>query len=490
MLRRDFLKNIGILTGTAGLIAPALEASAINRGGGNMITGKVLDGKKGVANVSVTDGYSVVRTNKNGDYSLSSNINAEFVYISVPAGFVIPHQNGVAAFYSSIKNRKDKQSVNFTLDKLPTDDNKHGFIVWGDTQILTDEDANMLKTISAPDTKKLLQSIGNVPFHGIGCGDLVFDQFHLFKDYKEAVAITGIPFFQVIGNHDIDTDSRSDDGSQATFKSQFGPTYYSFNRGKIHYVVLDNVFFIGAGKRYIGYITETQLQWLENDLAHVAKGSTVVVSLHIPTDNGDAKRSGEKQQQLGGVTANRQALYDLLKDFNVHIMSGHTHFNENWEKDNIMEHNHGTVCGAWWSGPVCSDGTPNGYGVYIANGDQLEWHYKSVGFESSHQMVVHGKGSSKEQPQAVVANVWNWDPKWKVEWWEDGIAKGAMQQFIGLDPAAVKLYTGPEIPAKHKWVEPSLTDHLFSAIPAATAKRITIKATDRFGKIYEQTMEI
>ena len=49
-------------------------------------------------------------------------------------------------------------------------------------------------------------------------------------------------------------------------------------------------------------------------------------------------------------------------------MSGHTHFNESWEQDNIIEHNHGTVCGAWWTGPICGDGTPRGYGVYEVNG--------------------------------------------------------------------------------------------------------------------------
>ena len=31
----------------------------------------------------------------------------------------------------------------------------------------------------------------------------------------------------------------------------FGPTYYSFDRGRVHYVVLDNVFYLSRG--YVGY---------------------------------------------------------------------------------------------------------------------------------------------------------------------------------------------------------------------------------------------
>jgi hypothetical protein len=181
-------------------------------------------------------------------------------------------------------------------------------------------------------------------------------------------------------------------------------------------------------------------------------------------------------------------LYEMLKNYKVHIMSGHTHFNENWEIGNIMEHNHGTVCGAWWSGPICGDGTPNGYGVYEVDGENIKWYYKSVGFDKTHQMVLHTKGKLGKHADAVVANVWNWDAKWKVEWMEDGMAKGAMKQIVDYDPLAVELYKGPDMPVTRKWVEPNLTEHLFAAIPSAGAKKITVKATDRFGNEYVKEM--
>ena len=80
----------------------------------------------------------------------------------------------------------------------------------------------------------------------------------------------GIPFFQVIGNHDMNLDSRTDDYSARTFSDLFGPTYYSFNRGEVHYVVLDDVFFLGTSKKYIGYISEKQFAWLEAGSGKIA----------------------------------------------------------------------------------------------------------------------------------------------------------------------------------------------------------------------------
>ncbi|HEY1021219.1 MAG TPA: calcineurin-like phosphoesterase C-terminal domain-containing protein, partial [Flavisolibacter sp.] len=397
---------------------------------------------------------------------------------------------GVASFYAPLMQKEGMVSNDFALQKLTQNDNKHNFVVWADTQMMSKKDCEQLKAESVPDLQALVKSYPEgTLFHGIGCGDLVWDKFDLFADYKEAVAATGIPFFNVIGNHDMDIDARTDDYSAQTFKKQFGPTYYSFNRGQVHYVVLDDVFFIGTAKKYIGYLTEVQLKWLEQDLAQVKPGATVVLSLHIPTNTGAARRN-QKPEEFGGTVANRRQLYKLLAPFNVHIMSGHTHFNESWEEGNIMEHNHGTVCGAWWTGPICGDGTPGGYGVYEVDGNDIKWYYKSTGKPRNHQLRIYDRGRLNDSPALVVANVWNWDKKWKVEWWEDDIPKGAMQQKLALDPWAVELYAGPELPKKHKFVEPTLADHLFFASPSPGAKKISVRATDRFGTVYSEELQL
>jgi hypothetical protein len=481
--RRNFLKNVGLTGSLFTMPSVILNARPISKS--NTLRGSVKCEGKGVAGVPVTDGVSIVLTDKNGQYELESNTTAEFVYISVPAGYAFPENKGIASFYKRIKDTKN----DFTLEKLKVDDHKHTFVVWADPQMKTKKDVELLKSQSVPDLQELIKSYPkDTLIHGIGCGDLVWDEFELYEDYKQAVELCGIPFFNVIGNHDMDNEARTDDGSANTFKQQFGPTYYSYNRGQLHYIVLDDVFFLGAAKEYIGYITENQLQWLEQDLALVKPGTTIILSLHIPTYTGLARRNQQKDEPGGGTVANRKQLYKMLAPYKVHIMSGHTHFNDNWEEGDIMEHNHGTVCGAWWTGPICSDGTPSGYGVYDVDGTDIKWHYKSTGMSKDKQLRIYAKGRLQAFPDEISVNVWNWDNKWKVEWYEDGVLQGLMDRRVAFDPWAVELYLGPGLPKKRGFVEPTLTDHMFFAKPSAAAKQITVKATDSFGNVYQEMM--
>ncbi len=494
--RRDFIKALG-LSGVAlsapkiaGAVTPVLptESTDITN---LTLTGKVQSNGQGIGGVPVTDGINITLTDKNGNYSLLSNKTVQFVYITIPAGYAIPHNKGIAQFYKAVDTKQNAFTANFQLERLERDDKDHVFVVWADPQIISKKDGEALISRSAPDLRDLAANYpAGTSIHAIGCGDLVWDHFELYDDYRQAVNITGVPFFSIIGNHDMDLDARSDDYSASTFKKNFGPTYYSFNRGKIHYIMMDDVFFIGTAKRYIGYFTEQQLQWLEQDLKHVPHGSTVILSLHIPTNTGVKRRENLKEDELGGVVSNREQLYKILAPYKIHIMSGHTHMNEKWEEGNIMEHVHGTVCGAWWTGPICSDGTPEGYAVYEIKGNDVSWFYKSTGKPKDYQLKIYPKGFLKTAPDEVVANVWNWDKQWKIEWFEDGVAKGIMEQRTDFDPWTVELYAGPQLPKKHKWVDPTLTDHLFFAKPSPTAKVIKVVATDRFGKKYSQEIQL
>ncbi|MET0245089.1 MAG: calcineurin-like phosphoesterase family protein [Flavitalea sp.] len=482
--RRNFLKYLGLAGGAFTLPAAVTATPGINESGIYTLKGKVHSNGKGIAGVAVTDGVTVTTTKADGSYSFAGDKAARFVYISIPAGYEFPVDNGCAVYYVPITKKEGVFNADFKLNKLAVSDKKHAFVVWADTQIISKEDANLLLTQSAPDLKQLVAGYpAGTLMHGIGCGDLVWDHFELFEDYRQALKIAGIPFFNVIGNHDMDLDARTDDHSSDTFQKQFGPTYYSYNRGDIHYITLDDVFFIGKNKEYIGYVTENQLRWLEQDLALVKEGSTVVVSLHIPVESGAARRNNKKEE-LGGTVSNRKELYRLLSKFQAHIMSGHTHINEKVEMDNRMIHVHGTVCGAWWTGPICTDGSPNGYAVYEVDGSELKWYYKSTGKPKDHQLRVYPRGKVADKPDEVAANVWNWDPKWKIEWFEDGVNKGLMEQRVGLDPLAVELHLGAALPSKHPWVDPTLTDHLFYCTPSKEAKEIKVKATDRFGNVY------
>ncbi|RVU02872.1 metallophosphoesterase [Mucilaginibacter limnophilus] len=470
MDRRKFIKGLGLITGSAFI---SLKTNAFSKlTAGQAIKGKVTDGKKGIANVVVSDGFSVVVTDKNGNYELTPNEKAKSVFMSTPSGYEFKTDYNVARHYSDLASGSQ---FDFKLTPLKRNDDKHHFIIWADPQVKNKKDVKQMMETSVPDTIETIRSLGkDALVHGICVGDIVWDSHDLFPDYNEAVAKMGIPFFQALGNHDMDYRMGGDETSDATFKKVYGPTYYSFNRGKAHYVVLDDVRYLGTEREYDGYMTEDQLAWLEKDLQYVPKDRLLIINLHIPVYN---------------QVKNNQYFYALLKGYkNVHIMSGHTHYNDNNITNGIFEHNHGTVCGAWWTGPICTDGTPRGYAVYEVTGNNLKWYYKSTGQPANHQISIY---TDKLTDQVrLIANVWNYDQEWKVTYALDGKNMGELPKEAGFDPLAVTLYKGDTLPEPRHFVEPVQTNHLFVAHFKPGVKKVTVTATDRFGNTYASEKDV
>jgi len=470
MKRRSFLEQFGLLA--SGLVV-SLQASGFDKlKHSGLLQGRVTDGRKGIANAIISDGFEVVATDTQGRYSIQLHDKAEFVFLSTPSGYDFTSD----ASWLSQQHQKlgARNQIDFTLKKLKVNDSQHHFIIWADPQVKNNSDVAQMMDTAVPDVKQLVRELGkNALVHGIGVGDLVWDNHKLFPAYSKAVQQMGIPFFQCLGNHDQDYRLGGDETSDKTFKSFFGPTYYSFNRGKAHYVVLDDVRYLGVDRKYDGYISQQQLDWLQKDLSFVPKDHLIIISVHIPVHNS---------------VKNNNQLYDLLKDFpKVHIMSGHTHYNKNVIQNGVYEHNHGTVCGAWWTGPICGDGTPRGYGVYTVNNGELSWYYKSTGLNKSKQVSIDVENLTANK--RIVVNVWNHDPQWKVQCFLDGQAC-TLEPLKGFDPEAVRLYKGDKLPVERPFAEPKRTEHLFLAHCSAAVHEVKVVATDPFGQQFTETKKI
>ncbi|MDX1548346.1 MAG: calcineurin-like phosphoesterase C-terminal domain-containing protein, partial [Rhodothermales bacterium] len=228
-------------------------------------------------------------------------------------------------------------------------------------------------------------------------------------------------------------------------------------------------------------------------LARVEAGRPVVVFLHIPVHSTASLRRGEAVPSPRNAVTNREALYRLLEPYAAHVISGHTHESEHVFEGGIHEHVCGAACGAWWSGPICYDGTPNGYAVYEVRGEDVRWRYQATGHDPAYQMRVydlrmHAPGTDGAARGPVVANVWDWDPAWSVVWYEDGEPRGPMERRTGTDPLSERLHRGSDLPERRSWVDPVPTDHLFHATPAPAARTLRIEATDRFGRVYTVTV--
>lgn len=441
----------------------------------------------GVEGVVVTDGYNFARTDSEGNFSLEVDKRARHIYITTPAGYLVENKGSIPQFFLPVDPKTE--SYNFTLRKNPEDDTHHTFFATADVQATSKEDIERYATI-AEDMRLLAESVGG-DYFSVDCGDIVGDSPWLYPHYLKVADKVGIPVWRILGNHDMDYHGKCFETSYKTFESLFAPNYYSMNRGKAHYIFLNNNFYVGREYFYVGYYTEALLEWLERDLSYVPKDMLVFVVQHIPARLSPKQAAFEYTGYgLADQTMNAGALFELLKGHKkCHIISGHMHYNLNLEHaEGPMEHNTGSVCGTWWRGDVCLDGTPMGYGVYEVNGTDVSWYYKTSGCSGDYQLRAYKPGSKADQPSAVVANVWNYDSKWRVELYEDGVKTADMTQYEGYDRAAYELCSDKER-VVYSWIAPVPTTHLFWAEPKNPSAKMEVRATDRFGRTYVAPLE-
>lgn len=463
------------------LLAPQVWAATPVRKGSVSCQGQ------GIPGVAVTDGIRTTTTDARGRFSLPVDDNARFVYISTPAGYSSPTQEQVVKFYIPIDQAR--KTYDFALTRAANDQTRHGFVVAADPQLFEEREFELLAT-AAEDIRATVEAEG-VPFHGICVGDLISKDHTFYPRYNQVMATTGLAWRNAMGNHDMKIWGRSHETSVGPFEAMYGPSYYSYNVGQIHYIVLNDNFFIGRDWFYIGYLDERQLRWIESDLHHLAAGSTVVVALHIPTTYKDKDTTPFSYEKSERSLCNHKALYSLLEPYNAHIVSGHMHTTTNSELgEGLYEHNLAALSGAWWQGAICTDGTPAGYGVFLADGEQISWYYKSTGHPKEHQIKIYDQRDDEAFAGRIVANVWDSDSAWRIEMRADGGQAVAMEPFRATDPEARALYADPS-KLVHKWITLVPSDHYRIATPPAHAKHIEVTATDRFGNTYraEKTLQ-
>lgn len=461
-----------------------------NNGGGNgggiTITneGQVSANNQGIANVVVTDGKNFTVTDTDGKFSLPYNQSATHIYISSPSGYTVPVEKSVAKFYIDLKTVNDRKNINFALTKMPVQDTKHYIIAVGDPQVRNVSELNKLKPILTEMTSTIA-SKGFNPVHLMVAGDIVFDTPNMHDQSKEYFSAVGQPVYYTIGNHDhIITATIADANDKiadSTYIRHYGPTYYSFNRGKVHYIVLDNIFYQGGSSPvYETKITNEQLDWVKKDLSYVSKDHALVVMLHAPT-----------LTRRGVANGNCADLHTLLKGYaNVHIISGHTHYN--YVVDNhvgIIEHNVGAACGGFWEGPVCLDGVNLGYKILEVDGTDIKWEYHDYTDPTAQFSVFKPDTRADILPPAeeLLVNVWDWDDQWEVAYSEDGGQTFKnMIRYTELnmvyDPLAYTYFglKGDNTVPGRTWLGATLTSHMFSAVPSPGTTQVTIRVKSRF----------
>lgn len=441
------------------------------------VTGKVSTPENvGIADVVVSDGYYVTTTNNDGRYTLQSTSLAKHVFISVPADCDVPHEGNIPLFYKAVKGTSSDITVNFTLKKKRKDA-QLVLVVMADPQMQITADMKRFTSEPIPDIEKLKSSYpDDVAFIGMTAGDLLWDAPKLYPEYVKAFEQLSFPFYQVIGNHDYDQLVKGNDYEASHyFESYFGPAYYSFNRGDCHFIALDNIIYNGRHD-YREDISTEQLNWLQQDLKYVDNNKLLIISMHSPAYRMDGKK----------ILKSTAELVEILKGYKVIFVSGHSHrMNKAVIAKDIVDYTLSPTMGNSWAGDINIDGTPNGYGVFEINGNQLvNQYFKSTGQPSGYQMKLYPVGAVREYSKSVVAHVWNYSENWKVEVYEDDIYKGKMKKATGFDPDAYNYFLGEQKPSRKPKLEPAKTSNLFYFTPRDIKSEVKVVVTNCFGKTY------
>lgn len=467
---------------------------------------KLDKGEKGIANVLVSDQHVVVKTDKKGRYKLSVNSEEAIINIIKPAGYALPlNELNLPQFYYTIDNEgKLPEEINFPLYKTSVTDSFKVLMI-ADPQTRTKDEVDYLRD------DIVAELIGTDASFGIVLGDLMFDNLDLFSNYNNTMAQIGIPLYNVAGNHDFDHHKDTVWRNLETFRLYFGPEYYSFEYGKVSFIVLNSVVWDDDKKdasyrAYRGKIDEQQLNWLENYLQFIPDDRLIVLCTHVPfySLNFDSQQS---------YILNRKQVYELIKN-HKHLLAitGHIHALENTYLNEEMDWNIETpfqhiacaaASGSWWQGVTDErgipsalqliDGTPNGYHIFTFYGNKYMQHYKAAGKDPNYQVCISSPRGTIDKYNLdsviIAANFFNGNNLSELTCQIDDSTPVKMERTIMKDPFAEQYFVKNRR-FYYKWADVWLSGHIWTVkLPSdlnSALHKIVVIVKDEYGGEYKQ----
>lgn len=510
---------------------------------GTTVYGIVSSAGVGVENVVVSDGAEVTVTNEKGIYQLKSAKKWGYVFISVPSGYEVPSVGVLPQFHRALKNSADVvERADFKLEKVDGQDSYKIFML-GDMHLANRTgDLGQFAQFTSDLTDYMTRHKGE-KMYALTLGDMTWDLYwysnsYYFPQYLNTVnsQIKNLQIFHTMGNHDNDFQTRSDYDAAVKYVDQICPTYYSFNIGKVHYVVMDDIdcssYDGSTSRNYVKSLSAEQLDWLAKDLSHVDKTTPVVVAMHAqvfyPTTSGF---------KIDHDQVNTLRLFDILDGYTVRFVTGHTHKLFNVTPDapivdghNFREYNSGSVCASWWwSGNLTpgihigTDGTPGGYGIWDVTGTDFQCLYKSTGWPEEYQFrsydlnnvhfsmadvplmpsdisasvknayMQYVNAYPQNNDNEVLINIWNWNSDWTLSVVDENRKTLPYTEVWAYDPLhiaalSVKRFNNAGLKSTPSFITDKFT-HFFKvkADDADTDLVITVK--DEFGNEWTENMQ-
>lgn len=508
---------------------------------GTTVFGLVSSEEGPVANVVVSDGTEVTVTDDKGIYELKSAKKWGYVFISVPSGYEVAAEGVFPQFYQTLKGAADVvEQKDFKLTKVDGQDRYKLFLL-GDMHLANRTNDAAQFTQFTTDLNAYMAQHSGQKMYALTLGDMTWDLYwyknnYALPQYRETInrQVKNLQIYHTMGNHDNDFMTTSDYDAAVKYVDCIGPTFYSFNIGQVHYVVMDNIdcsAYNGTDSRnYVKKLSNEQLKWLAKDLAYVDKSTPLLVAMHAqiykPTSTGFA---------FDHDSANTEALLAALDGYEVHFVTGHTHKVYNITPDDdvvkgrdIHEHNSGAICASWWwSGNltpgvhVSIDGAPGGYAIWDIDGTDFAWLYKSTGWPEEYQFRSYDLNNvsfsmddvpnipsnvliqlaykkyvnayPENSDNEVLIKIWNWNSNWELSVVDE---RGKTLEYTPVwayDPLHIAALSVPRfnnsgITSTPSFVTESATN--FFKVKADDADvDLTITVKDEFGHTWTEEMQ-
>ena len=508
---------------------------------GTTVFGLVSSEEGPVANVVVSDGTEVTVTDDKGIYELKSAKKWGYVFISVPSGYEVAAEGVFPQFYQTLKGAADVvEQKDFKLTKVDGQDRYKLFLL-GDMHLANRTNDAAQFTQFTTDLNAYMAQHSGQKMYALTLGDMTWDLYwyknnYALPQYRETInrQVKNLQIYHTMGNHDNDFMTTSDYDAAVKYVDCIGPTFYSFNIGQVHYVVMDNIdcsAYNGTDSRnYVMKLSNEQLKWLAKDLAYVDKSTPLIVAMHAqiykPTSTGFA---------FDHDSANTEALLAALDGYEVHFVTGHTHKVYNITPDDdvvkgrdIHEHNSGAICASWWwSGNltpgvhVSIDGAPGGYAIWDIDGTDFAWLYKSTGWPEEYQFRSYDLNNvsfsmddvpnipsnvliqlaykkyvnayPENSDNEVLIKIWNWNSNWELSVVDE---RGKTLEYTPVwayDPLHIAALSVPRfnnsgITSTPSFVTESATN--FFKVKADDADvDLTITVKDEFGHTWTEEMQ-
>lgn len=465
-------------------------------------------GEDRLEGIRVSNGREIVRTDARGQYELPATDDM-IVFVIKPQGWRTPlDAHNLPRFYYIHKPAGSPKSqypgveptgtlpaeINFPL--YPQEEPaQFQAILFGDPQ---PRDQKELDYIAHDVIEEL---IGTDASFGVTLGDIMFNDLSLMESNNRLIALLGIPWYNVLGNHDINFDARHDHHSDETFERVYGPAYYSFDYGQVHFLVLDDVEWLydeeGGKGRYRGGLGERQMAFIRKDLSLIPDDQMVVLMMHIPLVD----------------VEDRHELYRLIEQrpFCLSI-AGHTHHHEHrfithedgWRGPKPHHHIiNVTVCGSWWSGApdergiphaTMADGAPNGYSILTFDGRDYTLDFKAAGRPADYQMKIIA-------PEVVAVesvgdtdfyvNVFNGSPRSRVEFRVGNDEWHELPRVLESDPQFAQVRELENNASEKSWRDlpkPKVSPHLWKGtLPKLRPGThvLKVRTTDMHGRTFD-----